>query len=308
MEVATARVRRSRGMEKKLARWGLAFVLPAVVFFTVFSFYPIANAIAISLTDKKVLSLAAPNFVGLQNYIYLAKSPSFWNSMRATLTFTIGTFIPLLVFSLALAVFLSGLPKKGRSLQMAFYSPAVLSSVVAATIWMMMLDPRGIGNRVVNFLLNTPGTDNKWLADWTMEQVSTIMVYFWKYIGYFTVIFITGVSAIPPAVYEASTIDGASRWQSFRWITLPLLRPTIALVSIMSMLQCLKTFSTQYLFYTSNAPKDAINVITLNIYLTGIKEQQLIGRACAMSIVLLIIMLLLTWLQFKVSRSDETSY
>jgi multiple sugar transport system permease protein len=74
------------------------------------------------------------------------------------------------------------------------------------------------------------------------------------------------------------------------------------------MLQCLKTFSTQYLFYTSNAPRDPINVITLGIYLTGIKEDQLIGRACAMSVVLFIMMLVFTWLQFRISRSDETSY
>jgi ABC-type spermidine/putrescine transport system permease subunit I len=169
--------------------------------------------------------------------------------------------------------------------QIAYYTPAVISSVVAAAIWLLIFDPRGLGNQWVNAILNTPGVDRKWLADRTMVQVSTMIVYFWKYIGYFVVLFITGLSAIPPAIYEAATIDGSSKWQAFWRITLPLLKPTVVLVSIMAMLQCLKTFSTQYLFVQGGAPRAPINVITLNIYTTGIRNQR-IGRASAMSIVL----------------------
>jgi multiple sugar transport system permease protein len=151
------------------------------------------------------------------------------------------------------------------------------------------------------------GVDHKWLADSVMVQVSTIIVYFWKYIGYFVILFITGLSSIPPAIYEAATIDGANKWQSFWRITLPLLRPTVVLVSIMSMLQCLKTFSTQYIFTQAGAPQAPINVITLNIYRTGITNQR-IGRASAMSIILFVIMLVFTWLQFRFSKSDKTEY
>jgi multiple sugar transport system permease protein len=172
---------------------------------------------------------------------------------------------------------------------------------------MLMFDPRGLANQWVNALLGTSGVDRKWLADSVMVQVSTMLVYFWKYIGYFVILFITGLSSIPPAIYEAATIDGAGRWQSFWRITMPLLKPTVALVSIMSMLQCLKTFSTQYLFTQSGAPQAPINVITLNIYRTGITNQR-IGRASAMSIILFIIMLFFTWLQFKASKSDEVDY
>jgi multiple sugar transport system permease protein len=159
----------------------------------------------------------------------------------------------------------------------------------------------------MNVLFMSPGVDHKWLADSVMVQVSTMIVYFWKYIGYFVILFITGLSTIPPTVYEAATIDGASKWQSFWRITLPLLRPTLVLVSIMSMLQCLKTFSTQYLFTQAGAPQAPINVITLNIYRTGIISQR-IGRASAMSLVLFVIMLVFTWLQFRASKSDEVDY
>jgi multiple sugar transport system permease protein len=211
------RNRRYEGIEKKQSRWGLIFVIPAILFFSVFSFYPIVNAAYTSLFDKRVLSLAAPPFVGLGNYIYLFTSSvaGFWNSMRATFVFTLGTFIPLLIFSLILATFLiHAVNNKTRGFfQIAYYTPAVLSSVVAAAIWKLIFDPRGLANQWVNVLFMSAGVDHKWLADSIMVQFSTMLVYFWKYIGYFVILFITGLSSIPPAIYEAATIDGSNKWQ-----------------------------------------------------------------------------------------------
>jgi multiple sugar transport system permease protein len=155
--------------------------------------------------------------------------------------------------------------------------------------------------------MNTPGIDHKWLANSVMVQMSTMLVYFWKYVGYFTIIFIVGLASIPQSIYEAAKIDGANDWKNFWYITLPLLKPTTILVSIISMLQCLRTFSTQYLFTQGGAPLAPINVITLNIYYTAIRDHR-IGRASAMSIILFVIMLLFTWVQFKSSRADEISY
>ena len=109
------------------------------------------------------------------------------------------------------------------------------------------------------------------------------------------------------AADEAAKIDGVNAWTSFWYITLPLLKPTTILVSIMSMLQCLKTFSTQYLFTQGGAPIEPINVITLNLYHTAIRDHR-IGLASAMSIILFCIMLFFTGLQFKASRPDDVSY
>jgi len=287
--------------------WGRIFVLPAILFFSLFSFYPIISAMYTSLFKKKVLSLNPPEFIGLQNYIYLLSSADFWNSIRATVVFTIGTFIPLLLFSLLLAALISQVKYGRKFLQMAYYSPAVLSSIVAAAIWLLIFDPRGLANQWINFVLQTPGIDHSWFANPYMVQLATMLVYFWKYVGYFVIIFIAGIASIPMALYEAARIDGASSWQSFWRITMPLLRPTVVLVSVMSMLQCLKTFSTQYLFTQSGAPQAPINVITMNIYNTGIRDHR-IGRASAMSVILFLIMLFFTWLQFKTSKSDEVTY
>lgn len=296
------------GIEHKKARWGWFFVIPSLAFFAVFSFYPIMNAFYTSLFRKRLLDLRPPKFIGFANYEYLLKSPDFWNSVKATFIFTLGTFIPIVVFSLLLAVFIMSRRRFHKFFQMAYYSPAVLSSVVAAAIWLLIFDPRGLANTTMNTLLGTVGKDYKWLATSGMVRLSTILVYFWKYIGYFTIIFITGLASIPQSLHEAARIDGANGWKDFWHITLPLLKPTTVLVSIMSMLQCLKTFSTQYLFTQSGAPTEPINVITLNIYNTAIRDHN-IGRASAMSIILFGIMLFFTWLQFRVSKSGgEVDY
>ncbi|PNQ06080.1 ABC transporter permease [Mesotoga sp. SC_NapDC2] len=298
----------NRGIEHKKARWGWFFVLPSLAFFAVFSFYPIINAFYTSLFRKRLLDLRPPTFIGFSNYEYLLKSPDFWNSVKATFIFTLGTFIPIVIFSLLLAVLIMSRRRFQKFFQMAFYSPAVLSSVVAAAIWLLIFDPRGLANTTMNTLLGTVGKDYKWLATAGMVRLSTILVYFWKYIGYFTIIYITGLASIPQSMHEAAQIDGANGWKDFWHITLPLLKPTTVLVSIMSMLQCLKTFSTQYLFTQSGAPTEPINVITLNIYNTAIRDHN-IGRASAMSVLLFAIMLFFTWIQFRVSRSGgEVDY
>jgi len=296
-----------RGIEHKKARWGWIFIIPSLIFFSLFSFYPIFNALYTSLFRKKLLSLNPPRFVGIDNYIYLLQSPEFWNSIRATVVFTIGTFIPMVVCSLIFAIFIISRKRFQKFFQMAYYSPAVLSSVVVAAIWLLILDPRGLSNQLINFIFHTPGVDHKWLASSVMVQISTMLVYFWKYVGYFTIIFLVGLASIPQSIHEAAKIDGVNAWTGFWYITLPLLKPTTILVSIMSMLQCLKTFSTQYLFTQGGAPLEPINVITLNLYYTAIRYHR-IGLASAMSLILFSMMLFFTWFQFKLSRSDEVSY
>ena len=299
-------------IEKRQARWGFAFTIPCLVFFAIFAFYPIISAFITSLTNRKAISRNY-SFVGLDNYIYIFTKGnggySLLNSLRATLEFTIGTFIPMVVVSLFVAVLLSQLRKPGHSkfYELCFYTPAVLSSVVAATIWMILFQPTGLVNQMSNFLMMTSGRDYQWLTSNTMLQISTMIVYFWKYIGYFTILFITGLASIPSTLYEAALVDGSSRWHSFWHITLPLLKPTVVLVSIMAMLQCLKTFSTQYMFVQGGTARAPIDVITMNIYFTGVNNGYL-GRASAMSIVLFLIMLVFTALQFKFQSGDDVDY
>ncbi len=300
-------------IERKQARWGFLFTVPCLLFFAVFSFYPIISALITSLTNRDALKRTW-DFVGLQNYTYLFTQSnggfSLFNSIKATVIFTLGTFIPMVVVSLILATLIMQLrsPAHSKIIELCYYTPAVLSSVVAATIWMILFQPTGLFNQLSNTIMHTSGKDYQWLTSDNMLRISTMIVYFWKYIGYFTILFITGLASIPPMLYEAAIVDGSSRWHTFWRITLPLLKPTIMLVSIMAMLQCLKTFSTQYMFVQGGTAREPIDVITMNIYYTGVVNRRL-GRSSAMSIILFIIMLFFTYLQFALQKKgDDTEY
>ena len=169
-----AKDKKTASFEAKKARWGLYFTLPGLLFFALFSFYPIINAVITSLFNKKLLSLRKPDFVGIMNYVKILSSSDFWNSMQATAIFTVGCFVPLVVVCLLLAVFITSRHQGRRTMQMILYSPAVLSSVVIALIWMILLDPRGIANQFANKVLHTQGIDYKWLADSTIDRKSVV--------------------------------------------------------------------------------------------------------------------------------------
>lgn len=290
-------------IEKHKARWGWFFVTPALVFFAVFSLYPMLNALYNTFFNVKLLSLKKPDFVGLNNYIYILTSPDFWASMKSTVIFTLLSFIPLTVFSFVFGLIIATRKHGVKLIELLIYSPAILSSVVAALTWLILFDPRGIANSLVNTIASTPGVDHQWLTNPMKLYISTAMIYFWKYIGYFSIIVVTGIAKIPSSVIEAATIDGANAKQTIFRIIMPLLKPTTVMVSIVAMLNCMKSFSTQYLFTQRGAPNAPLNVLTLNIYQTAMRDRN-ISRACVMSFILFFIMMLLTVIRMKASKDN----
>lgn len=292
-------------------RWGWFFVLPAVLFFALFSYFPMINSFVASFHFKDIISLKPPKFIGFKNYIDIFTSPDFINSIKATLIFAVGCFIPLVSVSLFMAVIIVSLRRYTKAqnvFKMIYYFPSIISGVVSATIWLLIFDPRGLANQWINFLANNPAPlDFKWLALPVMARLSTIIVYFWKYVGYFVIIYFAGLISIPISLYEVAEIDGASPWKRFWKITVPLLKPTLEFVCIVAFIQCVKTFSIQYVFTQSGSPREAINVITLNIYTTAIQYHSL-GRATAMSVSLLVFILIFTLVQLRIYRSESVSY
>lgn len=285
----------------------MTFVLPAVTFFGVFFFYPIGNALWTSFLDKDPLALGPPEFVGLENYISMFTSGSFWNSLKATAIFGGGTTVLFVVVSLFIALAISSTKRFQSFLEMTYFSPAIVSSVVAASIWMIVLSPRGIANQWVNAILGTPGTTHGWLSNGNMLRLSTIMVYFWKYVGFFVILYISGLASIPKTVYESARIDGANSWQRLAYVTLPLMKPTIVMVSILATIRSFRTFSVQYFFTQSGLPRGPINVIALNIYYKAIRQHNL-GEGTAMSMVLLAIMISLSLVQLKMGGEGDVTY
>lgn len=292
-------------LRQKKALIGFIFVIPALVYFTVFRFYPVGNAVYTSFMRYNLLSRDPWTFIGVDNYITLYESARFWNAVEATAVFTIGAFIPLVVFSLLFALLITSRHRGIRHLQVAIFAPVVIPGVVGSLVWLMILDPRGIANQAMNFLTGMSGVDWRWVSSGDMTRISSMLVYFWSYVGFFTIIFTAGLGSIPADLKEAAYIDGATAGQRFRSITLPLLKPTTLVVSIMAMIFCMRTFSVQYVFAnTGGAPRRPIHVVTFFIYDTAMRDHQM-GLATAASVLLMLAMLVFSIIQLRVGRQSD---
>jgi multiple sugar transport system permease protein len=287
---------RSRRARHQL--WGYVFLLPMFLLLVVFKFVPMVRAFYLSLTSYDLLS--PPRYVGLRNYVTLLHDPLFHQSMWVTVYYVFGTCVPIWVLSLGLAlVFNTALPARGI-LRLVYFIPAIVPVVVYATIWRFMFHPYGLLN--LGFQkLSLPAIN--WLADTRAVIPGFILASEWRFVPYFMILYLAGLQSIPGEYHEAAAIDGASTPQRFRYITLPLLRPTILLVVVVSIILMSKVF-TNVLIVSNGGPDGASRVLSLFIYQTGFQYFKM-GLASAASIFLLFATMIFTLIQLRVFREER---
>jgi multiple sugar transport system permease protein len=290
-----AMVRSRRGRHQL---WGYVFLLPMFLLLVVFKFIPMVRAFYLSLTSYDLLS--PPRYVGLRNYVTLLHDPLFHQSMWVTAYYVFGTCIPIWILSLGLAlVFNIALPARGL-LRLVYFVPAIVPVVVYATIWRFMFHPYGL----LNMGLQTLGFPAiNWLADSKAVIPGFILAAEWRFVPYFMILYLAGLQSIPEEYHEAASIDGASTPQRFRYITLPLLRPTILLVVVVSIILMSKVF-TNVLIVSNGGPDGASRVLSLFIYQTGFQYFKM-GLASAASIFLLFATMVFTLIQLRVFREER---
>lgn len=289
----------STKFHKKQNAAGALFLAPAAIILLLFLAYPVFMAFITSLTDSDLLT--QPKWIGLNNYLNIFTSHDFLNALMVTARFVILASIPLFAISLALAVVLSK-PFRGSQLfKVIIFAPVVLSEAITAIVWKMLLHQYGIINE---YLMDWGFIDTyiKWLIDPRYALVGIILFVLWKEIGYFMVIFLTGLQSISADYYEAATIDGASGWQQFFYITLPLLKPTTLFASIIMLINILNTFTPFYVM-TRGGPFNSTEVLSMLIYDTGFSFM-LMGKASAMSVIILLIVAFLSIILFRMGRQD----
>ncbi len=279
--------------------WGFIFSLPAVLLFAVFAAYPILQTFYFSFTEYNLAQ--PPSFVGLQNYETILTTPIFLNTVRFTFEYALFTYIPVLILALILAMGLNArIPLRGM-LRMVNFIPVVISWVIVSVIWKLLFHYQGL----VNTGLGAVGVQPvNWLLDQNYAGWAIIIPSIWKETGFYMVIFLAGLQNIPGVYYEASMIDGASALQRFRYITLPMLRPTIVLSIVVAIISGLKIFIPPFVM-TQGGPAGSTRVMSLIIYQTAFAFNRM-GRASAMAVVLFVIILVLTFIQTKLygSRTD----
>jgi multiple sugar transport system permease protein len=281
------------GRSRRPAEWtGVLFVLPIFVLFVVFRFWPMLDAMWLSLHSKTLIT--DPQWVGLDNYSRLFSDPEFLKSLRATGYYVAGTCIPLWVLSLGLALMLDA-AVRGRTLfRVLVFLPAIIPAVVLPVLWRFTLHPYGLVNQGLE-QVGIGGVD--WLTKSAAVIPAFILASEWRFIPLFAIIYLAGLQGVPQQYHEAAQLDGAGPFRRFFSITLPLLKPTIAVVVIVSVTLTAKSLVLALLM-TNGGPAGASRVLSLFIYQNGFQYFQL-GYASAASMVLLAIMFVFTLVQLK---------
>lgn len=279
--------------------WGVLFVLPVLLLFLGFRLYPMLRAVEISFQKYDLLS--EPRWIGLDNYIFIFTNERVLNSFRVTALFIVGQTVPLVLIALVLAIILFSLPRFRRIFELTFYFPVVMTTVVAALIWLTLFYPRGLLDQLVApwFPQGVP-----WLTSPVLALPSVIAVDIWKSTGYYMIILLAGLLAIPNEYLEAAAIDGAGAWARVRHILLPLLRPQLVFVVIIALINTVQAFDSFYVL-TRGGPADATRILPIEIYLRAFQLLEM-GRAAAVSMVLFAILVVLSLLQFRLFRVEDS--
>jgi multiple sugar transport system permease protein len=292
-------------MNRQRAAW--LFLAPALLVLGVFFLLPVIAALVLSLTDYDLYALADIRnlrFVALSNYWALLQRPLFWSALGHTVYF-VAVGVPLsMAASLGSALLLnSPLARAKPFFRTALFAPVVTTVVAMAVIWRYLFNTKyGMANFVLGHLGIHP---IDWLGDphWAMPTIIAFAV--WKNFGYNMIIFLAGLQAIPIDLYEAARIDGASPWRQFRHITLPMLAPTMLMVSILTVSGYFQLFAEPYVM-TEGGPLQSTTSVLYLMYDEGFKWWNL-GSASAVAFLLFIIMFAVTALMLKFSQHGEAS-
>ncbi len=281
------------------AYW-LAFwlLLPATVGLIVFTFAPLAYALWISLHDYQLLS-GQLTWLGAGNYIRLLGDPVVVKSLVVSALYTVISVAAQVVIGLGLALLAKDKVRWLGFFRTAYFLPVVASFVVMATIWKFLYAESGLFNAVL-VTLGLPGQPFLRSADQALASIAALGV--WKFVGFNMLIFLGGVQAIPADLYESAGLDGAGPVQRFVHITLPLLKRVMLFVVVMTSIESFKLFTPVYVM-TSGGPQESTNAIVFQIFRTGFRYYEL-GYAAAMSFLLLALVLVLMWFQFRALRTD----
>ncbi len=286
------------GIASKQAIFGYAIILPTLAILAIFRFYPMIEAFFLSLTDYDLVN--PPKFVGLDNFIDLMQDPLFLKSAWVSITYVVFSVVPVIPLSLGLAILFNRSLWIKNLLRSSAFMPVVMPAVVMAVVWTFMYQQDGVVNTLLYYLGISP---IPWLRSSATALWAVILIGIWRATPYYMVIFLAGLQAIPSDYYDAARIDGAGKWKTFRFVTLPLLKPTMLLVIVMNVIVAMKVFAVPMIM-TSGGPGDATRVLPLFIYQTAFEFFDM-GRAAAMSVFLFVAVMLFSFIQVRIFTQRE---
>jgi multiple sugar transport system permease protein len=299
IHTANVDVRTPKKRGKTDLRIALVFIAPAMVGFVTFYLVPTIRGLYLSLTDYGLFG--SPVWVGLQNYVKIAQDKLFWNAMSVTGEYVVLNIVFQTIFALGLALLMYHVAKS-TLVRGVLLLPYLIANVIVALLWFWMLDYQiGIVNQVIEWM-GLPRVAFFGSETWAIPTIAFINV--WRHMGYTALLLFAGLQAIPRHVYEVAALDGAGPWKTFWKITMPLLRPVMVLVLVVTVIGSFQIFDTVAVT-TGGGPVNASRVIQMYIYEKAFDEQDF-GYASALSVVLFAILGIVAFLQMKFLRGNES--
>lgn len=275
----------------------LFFVLPAMIPMTVFWIYPIVKSGWLSFTDWDYMT-PNYNYVGFENYTDLVDDGRFWDALLHTGVFAAGTIIPTIILGLIFALLLQNELRGKAIYRFLLFSPWITPTVAISIVWSWIFQPKGgLANEILE-LLNLPALG--WITSSDTSLLSVIIVTVWKAIGYSCIFYLTALDKIPVDRYEAASLDGAGFFGKLFYITIPGISPTTFFLGIITMVDALKAYD-QIQILTQGGPAGSTRTLTYLYYQLGFEEFKM-GRASAVAIVIVLITVLLSFTQFRLSK------
>lgn len=288
----------SKGLREAIDAYTM--LLPTILGVGIFFAIPLAISLYMSFTDSRLFG--DPRLIGFANYTRALGDPTFWKALSNTFVFSAATLVLSIVPALILALLLNE-KLFGRSFfRTIFFIPVVASVVGVSLLWRYLLN---VDFGFVNYTLRLVGLEPiPWLTRPEWGLASVILVFSWKTIGYNMVIFLAGLQGVPRQLYEAASIDGANRWRQFVSITLPMLSPTSFFVLVTTLINCLQIFDVPIALGLTRSntvgPADSMLTVVPLLYREAFLSTRM-GYASALAWVLFLIIMVITFIQFRVS-------
>ena len=302
---APAKAAPKKGMNKSLRESLIAysFIAPNFIGFCIITLVPMVISIGLAFCDWD--GVHPVEFIGLQNFLDLLKDDTFKASFVNTIVYTVGTVPLTLVCSLGLAILLNQKVKFRNFFRTVSFFPYVASLVAVAAVWNMIFSPSmGPINQVLSLLGVAQQDLPRWAAGRDTAMITVILFSVWKNMGYYMVIYLAGLQGTNLELNEAAELDGANKWQIFWHVTLPQLRPTTFFVVIMLTINSFKVYDQMYMI-TQGGPGNATMTLVYDIYNVAFVNTPRYGYASAISMVLFILVLIVTLVQFRGSAANE---
>ena len=296
--------RRQTFRKIKRYRYIYLMLLPVVAYFLVFSYYPLALGVYNSLHDVKLLGDST--FVGFDNYISVIENPLYRQALGNTLFVGIGTFLLQFIWGLAIALILNEIRKKvfRSTMQTITYIPYLLSWSVVGGLWITLLSPTGMVNGIFEQLASDAFKPIVFMSEPAYARMIMIFTGAWKGAGYFAALFLAAVVTIDPSIYEAASMDGASRFRQITKITLPSIVPTMKIVTVLSAMSVMRNFDQIFVMSNASIHDEVRNLLYL-IYQDGIVKMK-VGPATAAATYVLIATMIISFTVRRLTKYDET--